>query len=88
MQGNGEEDGEEVVEEEEYQSQKEVEIADFSFRPLIRTRPTHVKLEVPMEQFCIEASNIANNRKISDSGQSDFLSAMVLHGVGDLRNFP
>ena len=88
MQGNGEEDGEEVVEEEEHQSQKEEEIADVSFRPHIRTRPTHVKHEVPVEQFRMEASNKANNRKLSDSGLSDFLSAKVLHGGGDLKNFP
>ena len=88
MEGSVEEEGEEEVEEEEHQGQTEEEIGDISYRPHIRTRPTHVNLKLPVKQFREEASNIANNRKLSDSGQSDILSAMVLHGGGDLKDFP
>ena len=87
-------DREEEEEEEEEEKHQEDEgqeghsQKDPSFKPHVRTRPTHIQLSLPINEFREEASNITNRRKLSDRGQSDLLSTMVLQGGGDLSDFP
>ena len=61
---------------------------DKPFATHIRSKPSHVQLAIPVKEFRAETSKIGNHRNLSDRGQSDILSSMVLHGGGELKDFP
>ena len=81
------EEGEEREEESE-ETEEPCDKNDPSFKPHIQTQPTHMQLNIPVKELREEACKIGNRRNLTNRGQSDILSTMVLKGGGDLKDFP
>ena len=62
------------------------EDADESYVPHVKTRPTHIQLEIPIQEYREEVSKIGNRRGLTNRGQCDMVSTTVLMGGEKLKN--